>query len=155
AQDFAVNGVHAIASAWEGGLWIERSRRKIFPFWSEVEKYSFSDLQRVSIGKTILFQAYSLGVQKGLDLTPPGGTGNAAKPGAFQRARRRREAHGVERVAAPGEREREGAVEGIAGAQRIDGPHREHRHAPQARALAPQHILGSVGDGEEAARLAR
>ena len=73
----------------------------------------------------------------------------AAQPRAFEARRRGRKAHRRFHVVALGEREREGAVENVAGAERVDRIDRKHRACLQRLAVAPEHVVRAVGDGEK------
>ena len=65
----------------------------------------------------------------------------AAEARAFEPRRSSGEAQGRDFVSAFGQRERESAVEDVAGAQRVDRLHREYRAPAQRPSLAPEHIL--------------
>ena len=67
----------------------------------------------------------------------------------FESRRGGREAQGGDFVFALGKREREAAVEDIAGTQRIDRLHREYAASAQGHPIAPEHVLRALSDGEK------
>ena len=68
---------------------------------------------------------------------------------AFERGGGAGKTQDVRQIASFRQAEREGAVEGVAGAERIDRLHLERRHVAQRAAVEPIDAVRPVGDGEE------
>ncbi len=87
--------------------------------------------------------------EQGFDLGAARGRHAAAQARAFEAGRRCGEPQRRDHVAAFRERERERAVEHVAGAQRVDRLNRKDRAPAQRGALAPEHVPRALGDGEK------
>jgi predicted TIM-barrel fold metal-dependent hydrolase len=87
--------------------------------------------------------------EQGVDLGAVRRPRAAAEARTFESRRGRGEAHGRDFGLALRKRERESAVENVAGAQRVDRLDREHRAPAQCYSLAPEHVLRALGDGEK------
>ena len=91
--------------------------------------------------------------EKRLDLGARRRAQNAAIARAFERGGRGRKAHRRPLRHALGQHQREGAVERVAGAERVDHVDLEGGNLPQLAIVEPQHVVRAVGDGEERLRL--
>ena len=92
-------------------------------------------------------------LQKRCNFSALRGSEGAAEPGAFQGRRGGGEAKRSRDVLVLGDRERESAMEDVAGPQRIDRVHREGRRLLQlALLIEPQRALRSAGTCEKGGR---
>ena len=83
-----------------------------------------------------------------LDLGSPRHARRATEPSAFDPGHRGAEAHGFDFALAFGKRQRKAAVEGVAGANRVDGSDAEYRQAPHRVALEIEDIFRPVAHGD-------
>src|SRR5579863_10087636 len=87
--------------------------------------------------------------QQSLDLGPGRRTARAADARAFEACDRGAEPQRL-RLALPfRQRQREAAMERVAGAERIDGANLKYRHAPDHAAVKINNVVRSIADGEE------
>jgi hypothetical protein len=87
--------------------------------------------------------------QQRFDLRPRRRTAGAADARAFKAGDRRAEPQRLRLVLPLGQRQRETAVQGIAGAERIHRANLEHWDAAHRIALEEDNVVWPVADGEE------